>query len=170
MTRGPGRPGDSGLTRASRSASYEAAFRERYLLYQYHSVEFLCAHLADCARVFRGDLQQMLVLAVIGQVQLRSYLDVAPDGSLHPREIPAKPAISASRLADVTGIPRETVRRKLTLLERRGWIEKTDEGAWRLVIREGAAAARTDLNGLDGRAIERFAALAASLERIGSPG
>ena len=170
MKPGGKRSGSVATTREARAATLESMFRERYLVYQYHSVEFLCAHLADCSRVFGGDLQQMLVLAVIGQVHLRSYLDAAADGSIQPRDIPDRPAITASRLADVTGIPRETVRRKLTLLERRGWIEKTREGAWRLVMEDGSAPARSDLQGLDGRTTRRFAELAASLERIAPSG
>jgi hypothetical protein len=153
-------------SREARATSYEAAFRERYPLYQYHAVEFLCEHLAHCSRVFGGDLQQMLILAVMGQVHLRSYLDMAPDGTMHPRELPLHPAITASRLADVTGIPRETVRRKLALLERRGWIEQDAGGSWRLVLEDGAAVARSGLDALDQAAMGRYARLLAGLERL----
>jgi hypothetical protein len=152
--------------REARAASYEAAFRERYPLYQYHVVEFLCEHLTDCSRIFGGDLQQMLILAVLGQVHLRDYLDMTPDGTMLPRAIPMDTVITASRLADVTGIPRETVRRKLALLAARGWIEQIADGGWRLAYRDGVSVAKTDLDALDSAAIGRFSRLLAGLERL----
>jgi DNA-binding MarR family transcriptional regulator len=138
--------------------------RERYGLFQYHFVEFLAAHLADCSRVFRGDLQQLLVLAILGQVYLRAYLDASPDAKLPRAEVPVTAAITASRIADVTGIPRETVRRKLAALERRGWIERAGDRGWRLLVREGVAEARRDLADLDQRGIERMARILTALK------
>ena len=43
----------------------EAQFRAQYPTYQYYFVEFFTEHLADCSRVFGGDLQLMLVLAIV---------------------------------------------------------------------------------------------------------
>ncbi len=65
----------------------------------------------------------MLVLAVIGQVRIAS-MAYAGTMEIRRNKAPSLP----SRLADVTGIPRETVRRKLTLLANKGWIERTPEG------------------------------------------
>ncbi len=42
-------------------------FEQHYREYQYCFVEFLTEHLADVSRAFDGDLQEMLVLAVIGR-------------------------------------------------------------------------------------------------------
>ena len=75
--------------------------------------------------------------------------------------------ISASRLADVTGIPRETVRRKLASLQADGWIERTDDGSWRLKIEGGEARAQRDLAELDARGIRRGARLLTALGAIG---
>ncbi len=132
------------------------AFEKRYLMYQYHIVEFLTEHLADVSSAFGGDLQEMLVLAIIGQKHLRASMN----------EPAAETTISASRIADVTGIPRQTVRRKLKSLEARGWIAQTPDSAYRLVIRDGTADARKDLNSLDQRSIERAARLHVNLARI----
>jgi predicted transcriptional regulator of viral defense system len=119
-------------------------------------VEFLTEHLADVSRAFGGDLQEMLVLAIIGQKQLRSAIN----------QQGAETAISASRIADVTGIPRQTVRRKLKSLEARGWITQTPDAAYKLAILAGGSPAKSDLNDVDRRAIERVARLYLNLTRV----
>jgi DNA-binding MarR family transcriptional regulator len=144
----------------------EAAFLAQYPGYQYHAVEFLTAHLVDVSREFGGDLQEMLLLAVIGQVHLHRML-TQPDA----QTIDAEPAsISASRLADVAGIPRQTVRRKLAALAGRGWIEQTASAAWRLTVTGDDSPARHDLDAVNRRSIRRMAELFANLEGIAQPG
>jgi predicted transcriptional regulator len=136
---------------------------------RYHYVEFLTAHLADCCRVFGGDLQEMLVLAVMGQVHLRAGLDVGPDGLVKPRSIPGPIGITASRIADVTGIPRQTVRRKLAKLESRGWIVPKPSGLWVIALRDGVAVARQGKDGLDAldaRSMDRVLRMARQLSKI----
>jgi DNA-binding MarR family transcriptional regulator len=150
----------------TRALEVRDIFAERYREYQYRFVEFFTEHLSDVSRSFGGDLQAMLVLAVVGQVRIATLTLPAPDDP----EDEERGAISASRLADVTGIPRETVRRKLALLETRGWIERTSGKAWRLVIRDEAAVARQDLSELDQRAIHRIARLFAGLEVLVAAG
>jgi DNA-binding MarR family transcriptional regulator len=144
----------------ARIAEAEAAFAGNYIAYQYHAVEFVVGHLADLSKQFRGDLQQMLVLAIIGQMELHHRLTHAdPDAA-------SRPSIGASRIADVTGIPRQTVRRKLASLSERGWIEADGAALWRLKIVDASALARTDLSEVDRRKMRRLAELYASLETI----
>ncbi|MGQ3355465.1 MAG: helix-turn-helix domain-containing protein [Phreatobacter sp.] len=147
-----------------RAREVREAFAARYREYQYRFVEFLTEHLSDLSRAFGGDLQAMLVLAIVGQVRIASLAHAGADGDQEERG-----AITASRLADVTGIPRETVRRKLTFLAERGWIERTPGRSWRLVVREEEAVARQDLSDLDQRAIHRIARLFAGLEVLVVP-
>lgn len=143
-----------------------SAFADNYRLFQYQWVEFFIEHLSDVSRAFRGDLQAMIVIALVGQVQIRA-MQVAARAGLDPHSLPPERlSITASRIADVTGIPRETVRRKLTALERRGWIVRNDEGGFRLAVDGGVAAARTDLAEVDKRAIVRVARLFRDLEAI----
>jgi hypothetical protein len=73
----------------------------------------------------------MLVLGIIGSRHLArgrighlSY-DQIVSGS-PPEKAPAP--INAQSIADYSGIPRETVRRKVRDLERSGWVERTDNG------------------------------------------
>jgi hypothetical protein len=143
-----------------------SAFEDNYLLFQYQWVEFFIEHLSDISRAFRGDLQAMIVLAIVGQVQIRA-MKVAARAGLDPQSLrPERLSITASRIADVTGIPRETARRKLTALERRGWIVRGEEGAWRLAVDGGVATAKTDLAEVNKRAIARVARLFCELEAL----
>jgi hypothetical protein len=149
---------------AARVEEAQAAFTSNYQAYQYRFVEFFIEHLSDVSRSFQGDLQSMIVLALVGQVQMRAMRSAIEAGR-DPRDLPAeRVSISASRIADVTSIPRETVRRKLDGLERRGWILRNPDGSWRLAVADGEAAARTDLSDLDARAIGRVARLFRDLE------
>lgn len=158
-------PGKAGSPK-DRKVEVGAALRRNYRGYQYRFVEFFVEHLADVSQVFRGDLQQVMVLAIIGQVRL-SALGAATAAGDDAARIPhEKLSISASRLADVTGIPRETVRRKLALLERRGWIVRSPPAGWRLAVDGDDVPARTALSDLDERAIERVARLFTDLETI----
>ena len=56
------------------------AFSSNYLDYQYQFVEFFVDHLVDMSRVFRGDLQLMLILAILGQVKIRAVRDAMQAG------------------------------------------------------------------------------------------
>ena len=144
-----------------------AAYGRNYIRAQYTWVQMLTEHLTDCSRVFRGDLQAMLILAIIGQSYLFQMMKDGHDISEPDTAVPVLDSarINASSLAAVLEIPRETVRRKLARLAERGWIEKSNDG-WRLVINDGASAARTDLLDLDRRSIQRFAKLVADFSAL----
>ena len=151
---------------ARRADEALAAFEADYMAYQYRWVEFFIEHLSDLSRTFRGDLQSMMVLALVGQVTIRATRAAVKAGT-DPAAIPAERlSISASRIADVTCIPRETVRRRLAALERKGWLVRTGEAAWQLAMADGIAAARTDLTAIDRRALVRLARLFADFEAL----
>jgi hypothetical protein len=83
------------------------------------------AVMSECRRYFDGDLDQVLILTIIGtrsvypkRLQGISYDDfrrgLRNDGPVMP--------INTQSVADSTGIPRESVRRKIgQLIERGGW-------------------------------------------------
>jgi hypothetical protein len=151
---------------ADRSAVLETAFSADYRTYQYRFVEFFIEHMADLSRTFRGDLQQMIVLALIGQVTLRAYRAAEIAGE-DPSALPEERfVIAAARIADVTGIPRETVRRKLAALERRKWVVQAGDGGWRLATAQGVATVLEDLAEIDRRSMQRVARMVAELERF----
>jgi hypothetical protein len=147
---------------AGRAAKVEASFRSSYAHVQYHYVQFLTEHLVDCSKTFHGDFDQVIILAVLGQNHIRAVIAMREGrgGSSPPMWI------NASRLADVTGLPRETVRRKLLTLAERGWVQQNAKKGWELVGPAEHTKAKRDLTGLDRRAIQRLAKLYAALEPV----
>lgn len=126
-------------------------------LHQYQFSEFLVDHLIDCLRLFRGDLEEMLVLEVIRQKSLLTRFDAAAEA--RPRSGAVEPAVTASHIAKKTGIPRQTVRRKLLSLERRGWVTHADGPTWRFTAGRSNSAIDPDLANLDRRGASRLAKL-----------
>ena len=141
-------------------------FLQNYVRFQYAFIEFLAEHLTDVSREFGGDLQPPMILAVLGQRILlwQAEADRAADAEELPRWAPT---MAAARIADVTGIPRETVRRKLADLEARGWIERDAGGRWGIARVDGHAPARDALAELDRRGVTRVAKLYTVLRDLG---
>lgn len=152
---------------AVRAARLSEAFRSDYRSYQYRFVEFFAEHLADISRTFAGDLQQVMVLAILGQMRLRAIRDAAIRGEAPAMRIQGD-STTASRISDVTSIPRQTVRRKLLALQKLGWVIQDDGGLWRIVVDADGVASpvRRDLAALDERAVVRIARLVADLEEL----
>lgn len=130
--------------------SYRNFVDQNFPTIQYHFVEMMSEHLADCSRTFKGDLQQVVILALIGQVLIEHYRKNGGDVS-------QTRGISTSRLSDLTGIPRQTIRRKLAILANQGWIEQTVQGSWRMVASDGTTKAGKDLSALNERNRDRIA-------------
>jgi hypothetical protein len=89
-----------------------------------------CELLVTLRRQFGGDLDRMLVLAVIGSRTLsRGRIDgMCYDRFMDGERSDEAAPINLQSIADYSGIPRETVRRKLHDLERLGWITRQDKG------------------------------------------
>lgn len=147
------------------------AYRRNFVRLQYVWVQMFTEHLTDCSRVFKGDLQAMLILAIVGQVYLFQMLKEGNDPHEFGAPVPLLDgvAINASSLSAVLEIPRETVRRKLDMLARLGWIEKGD-GGWQLAIQDGQAQARLDLDGLNARQMERVTRFVANFSALAEKG
>jgi hypothetical protein len=117
-----------------------------------------------CRSHFDGDLDAMLILAVIGdrtlpdeRVQGLSYDDFRAGR----RTAVNSKMINVQSIADSTGIPRETVRRKVARLVERGWVEKTATGE--LLVTEQAA---TDLAPATRATFDYFLAVGNALLRV----
>ncbi|WP_405225813.1 winged helix-turn-helix transcriptional regulator [Lentisalinibacter sediminis] len=98
------------------------------------------ALLIECRRCFDGDMDQLLILSVIGDRTLGmnrakglNYADFL-EGK---RAVGIPQRINTQSVADSTGIPRETVRRKIRRLIERGWVKKNEDGT--LEVTESAA-------------------------------
>ncbi|MGM0583920.1 MAG: helix-turn-helix domain-containing protein [Pseudomonadota bacterium] len=169
MPRDHGRPLRGRAERPTgRRQALSEAFRRDYPAYQYRYVEFFLEHLTDLSRTFGGDLEQMMVLALLGQIRLRARRGAAEAGR-DWRSLPAcRTGTTASRLADVSGIPRETVRRKLRALEAKGWVARNEGGLWSIASDPDGqdSQVRRDLADLDERALQRVARLVADLDRM----
>jgi hypothetical protein len=74
--------------------------------------------------------------------------------------------VSASSIAEICGIPRQTVRRKLAVLRLKGWIELIGDHSFQLKVAGGRITAKQDLGGLNNSAVGRLAQLFAKLEKI----
>jgi hypothetical protein len=134
------------------------ALAARYVEVQYHFVQFVVDHLVDCRRSM-GDFDDVMILAILGQRRLEARRD-------HDVGEPAAAKrvwMSASRLSDVTSIPRETVRRKLVRLRDRGWIEEDAALGWRIAGTADVSKVRDDLADLDSRGMDRLSRLVSGL-------
>lgn len=92
----------------------------------------LTRHLLACRAALGGDLDLFLVLTIIGE---RSFSARNAPETMTEEEFHASPvstvqpaAINLQSIADYSGIPRETVRRKVAALMERGWVERDANG------------------------------------------
>jgi hypothetical protein len=93
-------------------------------------------HLIETYRAFDGDVLEAIVLGEVAHHNLAAIRTAAASpqalsqalGQRAPTATEALLPTNAYSLAQATGIPRETVRRKVARLERRGWITKDAEG------------------------------------------
>lgn len=121
-------------------------------------------HLVDCSRVFGGDLVQMMLLAIIDQF----YSDAIVAHGRAPLP-PGAGRVSASYLAAISKIPRETVRRKLCLLAERGCAEQAEDRTWRLAVDDAGRQVWRELAELDERGLRRLDELQARLQSLFPP-
>lgn len=98
-------------------------------------------HLGRCYQMFDGDLAQAIVLGEIGLHHHSGEIgtDMSPTAQqlfnvlLREHILTVTPGpISASAFSRSTGIPRETVRRKIASLLQRGWLAATASGGFRV--------------------------------------
>lgn len=118
--------------------------------------------LIQLRKTFDGDLDLMLVLAVIGdrtrpdawQPEPVSYRQITRRKGEEHLQVP----INIQSVADYAMIPRETVRRKVQVLQEKGWVERDEEG--RLTISPSAAA---DLEQSTTHSIQYLAAISSAV-------
>ena len=137
---------------------YRRLFAEEYFLMHYSCVQFFVEQLLEFSHAFEADLQSVVVLAIVGQMEIeariRSQLD---DAGLTPSDAMGRVArINISSIAEISGIPRETVRRKAEALARQGWIERDVNGFWHMKLdsSDGVPVRRGFLD-IDRRQMER---------------
>lgn len=108
----------------------EEGLRKNFGRLHARHVAALTRHLIECRRVCDGDLDLFLVLSIIGERTFTARN--VPDDMSHDQFLtgtvrdlePA--AINLQSIADYSGIPRETVRRKIETLIEKGWVERDE--------------------------------------------
>ena len=130
-------------------------------------VEHFTELLIALRQQFGGDLDRMLVLAIIGtrtlphrRVHDLSYAEFMDGGVVDPHPNP----INVQSISDYSGIPRETVRRKVLELEQLGWVEKHESGY--LVVSKRAAG---DLSPVTAATFKYLVAVGAACVKAASP-
>lgn len=99
---------------------------------------FFLGYLKELHRHFEGDLTLVIVLAEIAHHSSHPHFPPSTDGDKSGGELwdgagfARLPSCSAFSLATATGLPRETVRRKIARLTELGWIEKTGRAEVRI--------------------------------------
>ena len=104
------------------------------LLWPRH-VEGMITLLSELRDAFDGDLDAALIMAVVGAALLPadrlpvsfSYADL-----LARKNIDFRKPLNTLSIAQVTGIPRETVRRKIAKMEKKNWIMRDRKGHWQI--------------------------------------
>jgi CRP-like cAMP-binding protein len=113
----------------------DAQFRKAFGLIAFAMNRHLAQYMRRASRSLDTDLESVFVWATLAHL---NTLTIARPGTTLD-QIPETEAmlyqeIKPVRLADiaqVTGLPRETVRRKLTQLAARGKVERSEDGLWR---------------------------------------
>jgi hypothetical protein len=93
-------------------------------------VSGMCTLLIRLRATFGGDLDLALIMSVIGERHLARRRDPAgltPE-TLGYSRVAEGPSINTLSLAEYTGVPRETARRKVALLIGRGWVTSDGHG------------------------------------------
>ena len=113
----------------------EERFRRAFGLIAFAMNRHLAQHMRRLSRELEADLDAAFVWATLAHL---NALHIARPGA-YPLDWSGagdmlRPELNPVRLSDVaqvTGLPRETVRRKLALLRERGRAERTADGRWR---------------------------------------
>ena len=122
-------------------------------------VELLIAARASCG----DDLELVLVLAIIGD---RTFEPAEPEQELSFADwqrsgAAAARGVNVRSIADYSGIPRETVRRKVAKLIARGWVARGEGHTLR-----ATTAARIELQRMTERSIQYLARLEKAFARL----
>ncbi len=131
--------------------------RQHHLEVTYVLGRLFTEHFIRVYKAFDGDLTAAIVLGTIGQYNYRRYYtevgSKAPDGfhrlaERGEHEPHARPC-NALSISESTGIPRETVRRKIRKLVAKGWVRRN--GPDQLIVTRAPARhfAEFDLDTLE---------------------
>lgn len=128
-------------------------------------VDGLITLLSRLRAVFDGDLDSVLILAVVGSAvlprhKLPGHLTYEEFLEGEARRELTTP-LNTHSIGQITGIPRETVRRKLLALEGKGWVERNLEGHWAI-----GDAARRELEPMTDASLQYLSVIADTIRSL----
>jgi hypothetical protein len=132
---------------------------------------FFVRHMSALYRQF-GNLEDGLLLAAIGigpmAEKLKAFRATGEAHHLTYGGTVEEPSVTnAVRLSEITGIPRQTVRRKLQAFAKQGWVEQLPDRQWRLARRpDKSAAVAADLSKANREMVQELAQLMGRFDRL----
>lgn len=127
----PGLPGEARVD----SDSTPAAFGRAFSLIAFTMNRFVVDQIIRGARLFDNDIEAMILFATVAHLNVAHLMPpgstlksvLGADGVLLDAQ-PRMRAVRLRHLAQIAGRPIETVRRKLKILETRGWLLRRADG------------------------------------------
>lgn len=149
--------------------AFEEAFNRAFSLVAFITNRHIVDHMVRFRRAFGLDFEALVLWAVLAhQNCAHLFAPGSAPGKVLTEEGRLKQAVPAAlrpvrlrHLSEITGIPRETTRRKLALLERQGWIIRLRQG-W-LVNPERV---EPDLRTFTLETVRRFLSAAREVEQV----
>lgn len=135
--------------------------QEHYVTFQHEFIEFLVAQLIDFRKVFNGDLDELLVFIFVARFHLREERGRKQEFD-QDAFWTAPPTLA--RISEFTGIPRETVRRKLMALQKRGLLEKGEQDKWQTAVHNDRPIIRIEYEQFWQREMRRLVKLVRALK------
>jgi DNA-binding transcriptional ArsR family regulator len=135
---------------------FDAAFDRNFALAGFIVNRFLVHHLVRMARSTGGDFESLVIWSSLALQNTAALLGpgAQPDSLLRAN------GLRSSDLAQITGIPRETVRRKLARLQDGGRVMRREDGRWHVA----AAAMTADMRDFMRETARNFCETAALLQ------
>jgi hypothetical protein len=129
--------------RMTAAGALEALIDDHEAFYDAHPLaitilmtEFFMEYLRDVNKAFDGDMTACIVLGEIGQANTRRFLNLPHQDGVPTQLADVQGMAGVARgcnglsVSMASGIPRETVRRKIALLAQQGLIAPHPEGGW----------------------------------------
>lgn len=136
----------------------DEALDRHYLQITYELGLFMMEHLRRVYREFDGDIAMCMVLGEIAHHNARPFMrELLPRSRLDSRTLATDAVVDGSirpsnalSIAEASGIPRETVRRKIDKLEKLGWVSRDGKGGLRVTRKVGKQFREIDRQTLEG--------------------
>ena len=114
----------------------QSEFREKSRIFMYEMSECLCRILPAYSQHVQNDLAKLLIVHALGASNIQRLMATPQRATYEAMDahIPAELQVPSNALsiADSTGLPRETVRRKLKELVTSGFVMADERGGYRL--------------------------------------